>query len=129
MGIKDEIFLFTEVLKGFPSYDLQDHYFTLKLLKLIYINLFFILIFIRGLLVFISTRNHLLTTLFSLEYLVLLLFLLFFTYLLSYGFELYFILIFLVFSVCEGSLGLGILVNIVRRHGNDYLSSINILRW
>nr|UPL65425.1 NADH dehydrogenase subunit 4L [Sadoletus valdezi] len=94
-----------------------------------YMDLFFILMFISGLLVFISTRNHLLTTLFSLEYLVLLLFLMFFTYLLSYGFELYFILIFLVFSVCEGSLGLGILVNIVRSHGNDYLSSMNVLSW
>lgn len=86
-------------------------------------------IFIRGLMVFRSTRKHLLISLFSLEYIVIVLFILFFIYLIYFGFELYYSLIFLVFSVCEGALGLGVLVNLIRRHGNDLLSSLSVLSW
>ena len=32
------------------------------------------------------------------------------------------------FSVCEGSLGLSILVSIIRSHGNDYFQSYNVLQ-
>lgn len=45
------------------------------------------------------------------------------------GYELYFVLLFLIYSVCEGALGLSILVNIVRNQGNDYLSTISVLTW
>ncbi|GLH16376.1 NADH-ubiquinone oxidoreductase chain 4, partial [Gryllus bimaculatus] len=42
--------------------------------------------------------------------------------------ELYFSIIYLVFAVCEGSLGLGILISMVRSHGNDFFQSfMNIL--
>nr|YP_007627001.1 NADH dehydrogenase subunit 4L [Chauliops fallax]AFV25574.1 NADH dehydrogenase subunit 4L [Chauliops fallax] len=98
----------------------------MKLLKLIIIVTF---MFISGLFVFCSIYKHLLMVLFSIEYLVVSLYLLFFLFLSQFGFELYFILIFLVLSVCEGALGLGILVNMIRSHGNDLLSSISILSW
>nr|UPL65386.1 NADH dehydrogenase subunit 4L [Crompus oculatus] len=87
------------------------------------------IMFLSGLLVFCSTRSHLLIMLFSLEYLVLSLFILFFIFLMKFNFELYFILIFMVFSVCEGALGLGVLVNMIRSHGNDLISSLSILSW
>nr|YP_009306199.1 NADH dehydrogenase subunit 4L [Panaorus albomaculatus]AOP18556.1 NADH dehydrogenase subunit 4L [Panaorus albomaculatus] len=86
-----------------------------------------IYMFLSGLFVFCLFRNHLLILLFSLEYLVVSLFFLFFLFLVDY--ELYFLLFYLVFSVCEGALGLGVLVNIIRSHGNDMLSSISILSW
>lgn len=99
-----------------------------KLLKLIsFVNFRIIFIFFRGVVVFSSTRKHLLMALFSLEYLVLVLFLRTFLVLLNFGFELYFILVFLTFTVCEGALGLGVLVNIIRSHGNDLLSSLSVL--
>nr|UPL65412.1 NADH dehydrogenase subunit 4L [Dinomachus sikhimensis] len=94
---------------------------------LINVSIFFM--FMSGLFVFVSNRKHLLICLFSLEFLVISLFFLMLLFLLKYGFESYFLVIFLVFSVCEGALGLGVLVNMVRSHGNDYLSSINILSW
>nr|UPL65633.1 NADH dehydrogenase subunit 4L [Gralliclava horrens] len=93
------------------------------------INIILILMFISGVVVFSSTRKHLLLALFSLEYLVLVLFLSLFLFLLKFGFELYFILIFLTFTVCEGALGLGVLVNMIRSHGNDLLSSLSVLSW
>jgi NADH-ubiquinone oxidoreductase chain 4L len=32
------------------------------------------------------------------------------------------------FSVCEGSLGLSILVSMIRSHGNDYFQSYSVLQ-
>nr|QCI09372.1 NADH dehydrogenase subunit 4L [Lygaeus sp. FS-2019] len=92
-------------------------------------NYFIVFMFLSGMFVFCSSRSHLLITFFSLEFLVLVLFYLFFIYLIKIGAELYFILFFLVFSVCEGSLGLSVLVNMIRSHGNDLLSSLSILSW
>jgi len=41
--------------------------------------------------------------------------------------DVYFILLFLTLGVCEGAVGLGILVSISRIFGNDYFSLISIL--
>jgi hypothetical protein len=38
----------------------------------------------------------------------------------------FFVVYFFVFSVCEGSLGLSILVSIIRSHGNDYFQSYRV---
>nr|UEP16628.1 NADH dehydrogenase subunit 4L [Megalotomus costalis] len=85
--------------------------------------------FFVGVLTFSLARKHLLLTLFSLEFLVLVLFLSFLMFLLFFDYEFYFMLFFLVFSVCEGALGLGVLVNMIRSHGNDLLSSLSVLSW
>nr|AJF48482.1 NADH dehydrogenase subunit 4L [Sweltsa longistyla] len=42
--------------------------------------------------------------------------------------ELFFSMAFLTFSVCEGALGLSILVSMIRTHGNDYFQSFSILQ-
>nr|UPI55412.1 NADH dehydrogenase subunit 4L [Dysdercus evanescens] len=88
-----------------------------------------IVMFLSGLIVFCLSHKHLLLTLFSIEYLVLFLYFMFNIFMLMFGFEMYFILVFLIFSVCEGALGLGVLVSMTRSHGNDYLSSLSILSW
>nr|YP_010222559.1 NADH dehydrogenase subunit 4L [Glaucias dorsalis]UCC46009.1 NADH dehydrogenase subunit 4L [Glaucias dorsalis] len=91
-----------------------------------YIILFNLL---SGIIVFCSTRKHLLLSLLSLEFIVLSGFLSLFLTMMYYGYELYFCLMFLVFTVCEGALGLSILVSLVRSQGNDYLSSMSMLSW
>jgi NADH-ubiquinone oxidoreductase chain 4L len=48
-------------------------------------------------------------------------------YLCSFNYSLFFVVYFLVFSVCEASLGLSILVSIIRSHGNDYFQSYSVL--
>nr|UPL65827.1 NADH dehydrogenase subunit 4L [Alloeorhynchus sp.] len=88
-----------------------------------------LLMFITSMMVFCSARKHLLLTLLSLEMLVLSLFLILFNFILNYGCGAYFIFIFLTFSVCEGCLGLSILVSLIRSHGNDNLSSMSLLSW
>lgn len=90
-------------------------------------QLFFIFMFLIGRYTFVSNRKHLLISLLSLEFLVLRLFLLLFYYLNMNFMENYFLIIFLVFSVCEGVLGLSILVSIIRTHGNNYFQSYNLL--
>nr|YP_010546988.1 NADH dehydrogenase subunit 4L [Anabropsis tonkinensis]UYI31643.1 NADH dehydrogenase subunit 4L [Anabropsis tonkinensis]UYI31656.1 NADH dehydrogenase subunit 4L [Anabropsis tonkinensis] len=86
------------------------------------------LMFICGLWVFCSNRKHLLATLLSLEFIVLVLFLMLFNYLNMFNYELFFSMIFLTFSVCEGALGLSILVSMIRTHGNDFFQSFMVLQ-
>nr|WKU83892.1 NADH dehydrogenase subunit 4L [Claraeola sicilis] len=81
-----------------------------------------------GMIVFISSYKHLLTMLLSLEYIVLSLFMLFIVFLGMNNFQTFFMMMFLTFSVCEGSLGLSILVSMIRTHGNDYFQSLSILQ-
>nr|QUL58885.1 NADH dehydrogenase subunit 4L [Hydrotaea unicidentata] len=86
------------------------------------------ILFIMGVFTFVSNRKHLLSMLLSLEYIVLSLFFLLFIYLNLLNFEFFFSMMFLTFSVCEGALGLSILVSMIRTHGNDYFQSFNILQ-
>nr|QVL28796.1 NADH dehydrogenase subunit 4L [Mesembrius niger]UXG19025.1 NADH dehydrogenase subunit 4L [Mesembrius sp.] len=81
-----------------------------------------------GIFSFISNRKHLLSMLLSLEYIVLSLFFMLFIYLNMMNYESYFSMVFLTFSVCEGVLGLSILVSMIRTYGNDYFQSFNILQ-
>jgi len=87
-----------------------------------------ILILVAGLWGFTSQRKHLLIVFLSLEFISLSLFLLIFLIFHGEFSELYICLLFLTFVVCEGSLGLSILVSIARTHGNDFLNSIIVLQ-
>nr|AYQ18954.1 NADH dehydrogenase subunit 4L [Leiochrinini sp. 2 ACP-2013] len=80
-----------------------------------------------GLLSFVLNRKHLLMVLLSLEFLVVIMFFFLFYYLSTYLLDTFFLIVFLVFSVCEGVLGLSILVSLVRMYGNDYFQSFNVL--
>nr|ACJ69414.1 NADH dehydrogenase subunit 4L [Aphelocheirus ellipsoideus] len=97
-------------------------------LSLINFLMYFIMVmFFSGMIVFCSVRKHLLLTLLSLEFLMLILFISFFNYLITFNYESYFSLIFLTFSVCEGALGLSILVSLIRCHGNDNISALALM--
>nr|UZN44112.1 NADH dehydrogenase subunit 4L [Capitulum mitella] len=94
-----------------------------KFLYLLPIFLFFV-----GFWVYVSKRKHLMNMLISLEYVVLSLFFMIMLVTFSQGLETYVSLIFLVASVCEGSLGVGIVVGMVRSFGDDYVSSMTVLK-
>nr|UJH93375.1 NADH dehydrogenase subunit 4L [Conogethes pinicolalis] len=86
-----------------------------------------LIMFILGNMIFVSKHKHLLIVLLSLEFIVLSIFF-FMVLLFSYiEYDMYMLMIFLVFSVCEGALGLSILVSMIRTHGNDYFQSFNLL--
>nr|AYR05120.1 NADH dehydrogenase subunit 4L [Coleoptera sp. ACP-2013] len=80
-----------------------------------------------GLIVFSLKRKHLLLMLLSLEYIVLALYWNLFIYLSAFNLEYYFCMVFITMSVCEGVLGLSILVSLIRTHGNDYFQTFSIL--
>nr|AQM39846.1 NADH dehydrogenase subunit 4L [Orophyllus montanus] len=81
-----------------------------------------------GVKVFCSNRKHLLAMLLSLEFMVLSMFLMLFILLSFFENEVYFLMIFLSFCVCEGALGLSILVLLIRTHGNDFFQSFSVLQ-
>lgn len=85
------------------------------------------LIFFCGLIVFSLKRKHLLLILLSLEFIVLSLYFNIFLYLRILNYEYFFSIIFLTIRVCEGALGLSILVLIIRTHGNDYILTFSSL--
>nr|YP_010029438.1 NADH dehydrogenase subunit 4L [Aparapotamon similium]QOU10853.1 NADH dehydrogenase subunit 4L [Aparapotamon similium] len=95
-------------------------------LNLMWLMSSFIMI-ICGLWSFISYHKHLLNSLLSLEFMMLGVFWLLTLQVTSVGMETYFVLFFLTLVACEGALGLSLLVLIVRSHGSDYFSVINML--
>nr|ASM82666.1 NADH dehydrogenase subunit 4L [Paratimomenus flavocapitatus] len=86
-----------------------------------------VVLFLGGLLSVILTRSHFLALLLGLEFMVLGIFVLAMETLMEIWGNGQFGLVFLVFSVCEGSLGLTILIVLVRAYGNDYLRGLSIL--
>nr|YP_008239002.1 NADH dehydrogenase subunit 4L [Pachygrapsus crassipes]AGO20490.1 NADH dehydrogenase subunit 4L [Pachygrapsus crassipes] len=83
--------------------------------------------FFCGLWGFISYHKHLLNSLLSLEFMMLSVFWLLAIQSGNVGSEVYFGLFFLTLAVCEGALGLALLVLIVRSHGNDYFKGFSML--
>nr|YP_010541379.1 NADH dehydrogenase subunit 4L [Abscondita chinensis]UYG18645.1 NADH dehydrogenase subunit 4L [Abscondita chinensis]UYG49087.1 NADH dehydrogenase subunit 4L [Abscondita chinensis]UYG49100.1 NADH dehydrogenase subunit 4L [Abscondita chinensis]UYG49113.1 NADH dehydrogenase subunit 4L [Abscondita chinensis]UYG49126.1 NADH dehydrogenase subunit 4L [Abscondita chinensis] len=94
---------------------------------LVYGFMLFIFMYFIGLLVMCLKCSHLLLMLLTLEFIVLSLFFGLVIFILTFMYESYFLMIFLSLSVCEGALGLSILVSLVRMYGNDYFNSFSIL--
>nr|YP_009473487.1 NADH dehydrogenase subunit 4L [Tetraclita rufotincta]AVI57971.1 NADH dehydrogenase subunit 4L [Tetraclita rufotincta] len=95
---------------------------------MIYFYILPMFLFLVGFWIYVSKRKHLMNMLISLEYIVLSIFLMIMMVTFIMGLETYLSLIFLVASVCEGSLGVGIMVGMVRSHGSDYVSSFSVLK-
>nr|VFU78797.1 NADH dehydrogenase subunit 4l [Proasellus assaforensis] len=78
-----------------------------------------------GAISFISNSKHLLAALISLEYMVLILF----TMLAVFYHIMMLALAFLTISVCEGALGLSILVIFTQTHGSENLDNLTLGMW
>lgn len=99
----------------------------LKLMKIFHLRKFIIVSYLISNFIFSLNRKHLLIILLRLELIVLNLF--FYTYiylLLNLLNRVYFLVIFIVLTVCEGVLGVSILVYMIRVHGKDYVSVYRI---
>nr|AOY39340.1 NADH dehydrogenase subunit 4L [Uleiota sp. BMNH 833935] len=82
---------------------------------------------LSGMLGFTLKRKHLLVMLLSMEFIVISLYMNLFNYLSYLNYEYFICMIFLTMSVCEGALGLSILVSMIRTHGNDYILNFTLL--
>nr|AFI23457.1 NADH dehydrogenase subunit 4L [Ceratocombus sp. HL-2012] len=96
-------------------------------MSLLYYMLF--MVFFSGLFVFCSFIDHLLLILLSLEFIMTSLFILLVLYLKLYNYEYFMFLVFLTFVVCEGAVGLSILVLLIRMHGSNSVKSLSVLMW
>nr|APX40859.1 NADH dehydrogenase subunit 4L [Longitarsus curtus] len=83
--------------------------------------------FSLGVISFILNRKHFLLMLLVLEFIVIITYLNLYIYLSLMNYEFFFSMIFLTMSVCEGVLGLSILILMVRIHGNDYILTFSSL--
>nr|YP_011002932.1 NADH dehydrogenase subunit 4L [Optediceros sp.]WPR14850.1 NADH dehydrogenase subunit 4L [Optediceros sp.] len=94
-------------------------------MSLFYLSLISMLSFFLALITLSLQYKHLLNILLSLEAVTMSLFILLFTLMnnISYSGEMALILITL--GACEASLGLSILVSMIRMRGNDYVSSFS----
>nr|YP_010117788.1 NADH dehydrogenase subunit 4L [Diplonevra peregrina]QPN53561.1 NADH dehydrogenase subunit 4L [Diplonevra peregrina] len=91
-------------------------------------DLLVMVMFLSGMYVFISLRKYLLSMLLSLEFIMLSLFMFLYLFLMFNNYEVYLLMMFIIFMVCEGALGLSILVSMIRTYGNNYFQSFNILK-
>nr|AJR19262.1 NADH dehydrogenase subunit 4L [Thremma gallicum] len=84
--------------------------------------------YLIGNLMFSLNRKHLLIVLLSLELIMLNLFFLMNNYLVyNMSNSVYFLVMFMILTVCEGVLGLSILVYMIRIYGSDYIYMNSIL--
>jgi NADH-ubiquinone oxidoreductase chain 4L len=83
---------------------------------------------ILGLCAFASLRSHLISTLLSLEFASLSVYLILFKLTLLISSEAYISLVYLTMAACEGALGLSILVTLIKNKGNDFLNYQSILQ-
>nr|QFI35941.1 NADH dehydrogenase subunit 4L [Mileewa albovittata] len=87
-------------------------------------NLFYIYIYLLSLISLLMVRKHILLCLMSLEFIILSIFMLIMMFCNCLNYSFYIYVFFMTFYVCEGVLGLSVLVSMIRFHGNDYLSSM-----
>uniref|UniRef100_A0AB39A5A4 NADH-ubiquinone oxidoreductase chain 4L n=1 Tax=Chudania sinica TaxID=3237924 RepID=A0AB39A5A4_9HEMI len=90
-------------------------------------NFFYVfLLFMFSMISLIMIRKHILLCLISLEFIVLSLLFMILLYCMMYKYNFYIYVLFMTFYVCEGVIGLSVLVYMIRCHGNDFLSSLVI---
>nr|QQQ88564.1 NADH dehydrogenase subunit 4L [Hyalella tiwanaku] len=77
---------------------------------------------------FMSNHSHLLNSLLSLEMMSVTIYFLISIVFTSLGLELFYLLFFLVMIVCEGVLGLSLLISLVHSHGEDYFKLFNFIQ-
>nr|QXJ42006.1 NADH dehydrogenase subunit 4L [Euprymna sp. Type 4 GS-2021] len=85
-------------------------------------------IYICGVIILLFQWKHVLNMMLSFEIMMLGVI---FLFLLSWGVnssDYSLMMVIVVFGVCEASLGLSLLVSMVRCHGNDYVKSLNLYK-
>nr|AHC32048.1 NADH dehydrogenase subunit 4L [Eubasilissa regina] len=96
-------------------------------MKNMYLMNFIMINYLIGNFMYSLNRKHLLIILLSLEFIMLNLFFLIYLYTVSLGNSMYFMVLFMVLSVCEGVLGISILMYMIRIFGNDYVRIFSII--
>nr|YP_010454081.1 NADH dehydrogenase subunit 4L [Euprymna morsei]QXJ42058.1 NADH dehydrogenase subunit 4L [Euprymna morsei] len=83
-------------------------------------------IYICGVVILLFQWKHVLNMMLSFEIMMLGIIFLFLLSWGAYSSDYSLMMVIVVFGVCEASLGLSLLVSMVRAHGNDYVKSLNM---
>nr|AXS64948.1 NADH dehydrogenase subunit 4L [Elateroidea sp. 3 KM-2017] len=86
-----------------------------------------VIFFFSGALSFCLKGSHFLMMLLSLEFITLSLYFTFYIYFYMFSCDYYFSMIFISMAVCEGAVGLSLLVSLVYSFSNDFFQSLSIL--
>nr|ATN41149.1 NADH dehydrogenase subunit 4L [Diptera sp. 66 LC-2017] len=84
--------------------------------------------FFSGMMVFFFNFKILLINLLSIEFMMMSIFLNLFLNLILFNFEMFFLMVLLSFMVCEGVLGLSLMILMIRKLGNSNLQFMNLLK-
>nr|YP_010554759.1 NADH dehydrogenase subunit 4L [Macrostemum radiatum]UYO79405.1 NADH dehydrogenase subunit 4L [Macrostemum radiatum] len=93
------------------------------------ISMYMYMLLILSFLKIILNFKHLLNLLMIVEFMMMNILLFMMVYLMKMESEFFFFFLFMIMMVCEGVLGLVILILMVRSYGNDYFFSLNLLKW
>nr|QXJ42333.1 NADH dehydrogenase subunit 4L [Sepiadarium kochi] len=88
-----------------------------------------IFIYISGFIILLFQWKHILNILLSFEIMMLGVIIMFLFSWGGYSSDYNLMMIVVVFGVCEASLGLSLLVSLVRVHGNDYVKSLSLYKF
>nr|QXJ42346.1 NADH dehydrogenase subunit 4L [Sepiadarium kochi] len=88
-----------------------------------------VFIYISGFIILLFQWKHILNILLSFEIMMLGIIILFLFSWGIYSSDYNLMMIIVVFGVCEASLGLSLLVSLVRVHGNDYVKSLSLYKF
>nr|YP_010478290.1 NADH dehydrogenase subunit 4L [Nesophrosyne sp. 29 GMB-2012]UVI59734.1 NADH dehydrogenase subunit 4L [Nesophrosyne sp. 29 GMB-2012] len=88
-------------------------------------KILFMYMYIMSIFSLLLIRKHIFLCLLSLEYVVLSL-LMMYSYYFIFTSGFYMLIIMMVFFVCEGVLGLSVLVSLIRCHGNDFVMTLSM---
>nr|YP_009695255.1 NADH dehydrogenase subunit 4L [Alicella gigantea]QAT19469.1 NADH dehydrogenase subunit 4L [Alicella gigantea] len=88
-----------------------------------------VLILMSGIISFVLNQGHLLNSLLSLEMIAVGVYMTLSWIFIGLGYEVYYSLYFLIMVVCEGAMGLSLLVIMSFSHGSDYMDSFGMLVW
>nr|AZZ89163.1 NADH dehydrogenase subunit 4L [Betatropis formosana] len=88
--------------------------------------LLYLMVFFSGLLSLLFVRKHFLLCLLSLEFLIISIYLFSLMYFSFYMYDFYFLILFLVLGVCDGVLGLSLLVYLIRKTSSDFIDSLSL---
>nr|QGA74534.1 NADH dehydrogenase subunit 4L [Encyrtus rhodococcusiae]QGA74549.1 NADH dehydrogenase subunit 4L [Encyrtus rhodococcusiae]QGA74561.1 NADH dehydrogenase subunit 4L [Encyrtus rhodococcusiae] len=89
---------------------------------------FYMILFINFLVVFLAFYYNIMLTLMSLEFLMLTLLMILNFIIMFYG-NLFIMMYYLIFVVCESVLGLSLLIILIRSKGNDNMKNLNLILW
>nr|AHX97831.1 NADH dehydrogenase subunit 4L [Pseudognaptodon sp. QL-2014] len=73
--------------------------------------------------------KHILLTLISLEFMMINMLMNLYMILINVNMNFFFITMFINIVICEGILGLSIMVYMIRNSGNDYMNLLNLMKW